>query len=178
MLDSLQVDGTLSGRPGHKIPIAHINSHAFPPAACDRIQKELVEISTNPPSNCSAGPKGDNLVRANLEPSGACARVRPCARGIYMRVTLRFASLRHRRPDENGGSARRDPQFSLRTPVSLSLILSSFLLHLPTGGKEVPHVCACVQTHTHTHTHTHNLPQPSTTLPAAVQLGRDDARPR
>ena len=51
-----------------------------------------------------------------------------------MRVTLRFASLRHRRPDENGGSARRDLQFSLRTPVSL--ILSSFLLH----------VCMCANT--------------------------------
>lgn len=29
--------------------------------AAQRIQKELIEISQNPPKNCTAGPKGDNL---------------------------------------------------------------------------------------------------------------------
>lgn len=40
-----------------------------------RIQKELAEISLEPPTNCSAGPKGDNLyewVSTIVGPSGAC----------------------------------------------------------------------------------------------------------
>lgn len=30
-------------------------------SASRRIQKELAEISLDPPCNCSAGPKGDNI---------------------------------------------------------------------------------------------------------------------
>tara|TARA_B100001540_G_scaffold11616_2_gene10304 strand:- start:339 stop:719 length:381 start_codon:yes stop_codon:yes gene_type:complete len=39
-----------------------------------RIQKELAEISLEPPTNCSAGPKGDNLyewVSTIVGPTGA-----------------------------------------------------------------------------------------------------------
>jgi len=43
-------------------------------SAAKRIQKELAEISLEPPTNCSAGPKGDNLyewVSSIMGPTGA-----------------------------------------------------------------------------------------------------------
>lgn len=43
-------------------------------SAAKRIQKELAEISLEPPTNCSAGPKGDNLyewVSSIMGPGGA-----------------------------------------------------------------------------------------------------------
>jgi len=47
-------------------------------SAAKRISKELAEISLDPPCNCSAGPKGDNIfewVSTILGPSGACRDV-------------------------------------------------------------------------------------------------------
>lgn len=44
-------------------------------SSAKRIQKELAEISLDPPCNCSAGPKGDNIyewVSTIVGPSGAC----------------------------------------------------------------------------------------------------------
>lgn len=42
-------------------------------SSAKRIQKELAEISLDPPCNCSAGPKGDNIyewVSTIVGPSG------------------------------------------------------------------------------------------------------------
>jgi len=49
-------------------------------SAAKRIQKELAEISLEPPTNCSAGPKGDNLyewVSSIMGPAGKSSVCNP-----------------------------------------------------------------------------------------------------
>ncbi|KAG0349173.1 ubiquitin-conjugating enzyme E2 E3 [Podila humilis] len=56
-----------------------------------RIQKELAEINLDPPCNCSAGPKGDNLyewVSTIMGPSGS-----PYAAGIVFRTRIYHCNI-------------------------------------------------------------------------------------
>ncbi|KAJ3052384.1 ubiquitin-conjugating enzyme E2 E3, partial [Rhizophlyctis rosea] len=57
-----------------KSVVAKGKSNAGLSSSAKRIQKELAEISLDPPCNCSAGPKGDNLyewVSTILGPKGS-----------------------------------------------------------------------------------------------------------
>lgn len=86
-----------------------------------RIQKELAEISLEPPTNCSAGPKGDNLyewVSTIVGPSGACETRR---RATQRRIaegnrTETDARVRYVDSPYNGGVFFLDIQFPPEYP--------------------------------------------------------------
>ena len=61
-------------------------------SAAKRIQKELAEISLEPPTNCSAGPKGDNLyewVSTIMGPPGTNSSSHSSSFFVYFPLSFR-----------------------------------------------------------------------------------------
>ncbi|KAI8983837.1 ubiquitin-conjugating enzyme/RWD-like protein [Pilobolus umbonatus] len=85
--DTLATSTTTTTTPSPPSPVKKINKKKVSnsgkgmSSSAKRISKELAEISLDPPSNCSAGPKGDNLyewVSTIAGPAGS-----PYAGGIF-----------------------------------------------------------------------------------------------